>query len=100
MQHSPQANAHSNYDLAHDSLTGGACVGTGEELQGQQEVLQNQLQEAAVQLSTRRRAAAGKLKAAVETCLSSLAMSGSQFSAEICWRAAEQVGSMTAAYHE
>lgn len=62
-----------------------------EELQEQHQVLQQQLQETALQLSLDRRAGAGKLKAAVEACLTNLAMSGSQFAAEVSWQAMQQV---------
>ena len=62
-----------------------------DELQEQHKILNQQLQEAALQLSLGRRAGAGKLKAAVEACLANLAMSGSQFAAEISWQVAQQV---------
>jgi len=51
---------------------------------------QQQLQEAAVQLSLRRQAAGGKLKAAVEKCLAELAMQDSQFDVDLTWHEAQQ----------
>ncbi|KAA6423340.1 MAG: hypothetical protein FRX49_06792 [Trebouxia sp. A1-2] len=53
--------------------------GQEEQLQEQVATQQQQLQEAAMQLSLRRQAAGGKLKAAVEKCLAELAMQDSQF---------------------
>ena len=51
---------------------------------------QQQLQEAAMQLSLRRQAAGGKLKAAVEKCLAELAMQDSQFDVDLTWPEAQQ----------
>ena len=53
--------------------------------------LQGKLAEAGAQLAVKRRAAAGKLRAAVESCLADLAMAGSRFDVRICWQAATQV---------
>lgn len=68
------------------------CVLTGQEEQLQEQVAtqQQQLQEAAMQLSLRRQAAGGKLKAAVEKCLAELAMQDSQFDVDLTWPAAQQ----------
>ena len=62
-----------------------------EELQQDHKVQQQQTQEAALQLSIGRRAGAGKLKAAVEACLTNLAMNESQFDATFTWQPSEQV---------
>ena len=47
---------------------------------------------AAVDLSCRRRAAAGHLRVAVEACLAELAMAGSRFDVRIGWEPWPQVG--------
>ena len=65
-------------------------IGQEEELQEQVATQQQQLQEAAVQLSLRRQAAGGKLKAAVEKCLAELAMQDSQFDVDLTWPEAQQ----------
>ncbi|KAL0049069.1 hypothetical protein WJX82_005500 [Trebouxia sp. C0006] len=64
--------------------------GQEEELQEQVATQQQHLQEAAVQLSLRRQAAGGKLKAAVEKCLAELAMQDSQFDVDLTWPEAQQ----------
>ncbi|KAL0031413.1 hypothetical protein WJX79_009850 [Trebouxia sp. C0005] len=64
--------------------------GQEEQLQEQVATQQQQLQEAAMQLSLRRQAAGGKLKAAVEKCLAELAMQDSQFDVDLTWPAAQQ----------
>lgn len=53
--------------------------------------LQQKLAEVGTQLGLRRREAAGKLRAAVEACLTDLAMAGSRFDVRISWQAAKQV---------
>ena len=53
--------------------------------------LEQKLAEAGVLLGVKRRAAAGKLRAAVETCLADLAMAGSRFDVRISWQAAHKV---------
>ena len=53
--------------------------------------LQEKLAEAGTRLGVRRRAAAGRLRAAVEACLSDLAMAGSRFDVRISWQAAAEV---------
>jgi len=65
-------------------------IGQEEELQEQVATQQQHLQEAAVQLSLRRQAAGGKLKAAVEKCLAELAMQDSQFDVALTWPEAQQ----------
>ena len=47
--------------------------------------LKGQLAQDALQLSQRRRAAAGSLRAAVECCLADLSMAGSRFDVRIGW---------------
>ena len=47
--------------------------------------LKVELAQEAVQLSQRRRAAAGSLRAAVEACLADLSMAGSRFDVRIGW---------------
>ena len=47
--------------------------------------LKAELAQEAVQLSLRRRAAAGSLRAAVESCLADLSMAGSRFDVRIGW---------------
>ncbi|KAL0026315.1 hypothetical protein WJX77_010508 [Trebouxia sp. C0004] len=64
--------------------------GQEEELQEQVAIQQQQLQEAAVQLSLQRQAAGGKLKAAVEKCLAELAMQNSQFDVDLTWHEGQQ----------
>ena len=68
-------------------------VFTGQEEELQEQVAtqqQQQLQEAAVQLSLQRQAAGGKLKATVEKCLAELAMQDSQFDVDLTWLEAQQ----------
>ncbi|KAK9798188.1 hypothetical protein WJX73_001384 [Symbiochloris irregularis] len=52
--------------------------------------LQEKLAAVGVQLGGRRRAAAGKLRAAVESCLADLAMAGSRFDVRIGWQPSAQ----------
>ncbi len=73
-----------------DPYTWSVLTGQEEELQEQVATQQQQLQEAAVQLSLRRQAAGGKLKAAVEKCLAELAMQDSQFDVHLTWPEAQQ----------
>ena len=65
-------------------------VGQQEEVQEQVAAQQRQLLEAALQLSSRRREAGGKLKAAVEQCLAELAMQDSQFDVDLTWLPTQQ----------
>ena len=62
-----------------------------EELLQGHKLQQQQMQEAALQLSIGRRAGAGKLKAAVEACLTNLAMNESQFDVTFTWQPSAQV---------
>ena len=73
-----------------DDHTWFVLSGQEEELQEQVATQQQQLQEAAMQLSLRRQAAGGKLKAAVEKCLAELAMRDSQFDVDLTWLEAQQ----------
>lgn len=66
-------------------------AGREEELKVQRATQLRQLQEAAGQLSMRRREGGKKLKAAVESCLGSLAMAASHFAVELAWRPTQQV---------
>lgn len=50
------------------------------------------LAQEATQLSQRRRAAAGALRAAVESCLADLSMAGSRFDVRIGWEESLKVG--------
>ena len=50
--------------------------------------LQHELAAAAVQLSSRRREAAGRLRAAVEGCLADLGMGGCRFDVMLRWQPA------------
>ena len=74
----------------HESSYLVVLTGQEEELQEQVATQQQQLQEAAMQLSLRRQAAGGKLKAAVEKCLAELAMQDSQFDVDLTWLEAQQ----------
>ena len=65
-------------------------AGQQEEVQEQVAAQQRQLLEAALQLSSRRREAGGKLKAAVEQCLAELAMQDSQFDVDLTWLPIQQ----------
>ena len=65
-------------------------AGQQEEVQEQVAAQQRQLLEAALQLSSRRREAGGKLKAAVEQCLAELAMQDSQFDVDLTWLPTQQ----------
>lgn len=53
--------------------------------------LQAELSSTALELSARRQDAAGRLRAAVEHCLSDLAMAGTRFDVRISWQQAPQV---------
>ena len=55
------------------------------EVQAAVRQLKGELAHEAAQLSARRRAAAGALRAAVEGCLADLAMAGSRFDVRIGW---------------
>ena len=68
-------------------------AGQQEEVQEQVAAQQRQLLEAALQLSSRRREAGGKLKAAVEQCLAELAMQDSQFDVDLTWLPTQQAWS-------
>ena len=67
-------------------------AGQEEELQQQLAAQQQQLREAAMQLSLQRQAAGKKLKTAVESCLAQLAMEGCGFEVNIAWRKSQEVG--------
>jgi len=73
-----------------DCHTWFVLTGQEEELQEQVATQQQQLQEAAMQLSLQRQAAGGKLKSAVEKCLAELAMQDSQFDVDLAWREGQQ----------
>lgn len=57
--------------------------------------LKAELAQEAVQLSLRRRAAAGSLRAAVERCLADLSMAGSRFDVCIGWEEYPKVRPLT-----
>ena len=68
-----------------DALSG---AGNKDAQQAEAIALQHELAAAAVQLSSRRRAAAGRLRAAVEGCLADLAMGGCRFDVMLRWQPA------------
>lgn len=68
------------------------CAGQEEELHQQLAAQQQQLREAATQLSLQRRAAGKKLKTAVESCLAQVAMEGCEFDVNIAWSKSHEVG--------
>lgn len=74
-------------------------LGQEEELQQQLAAQQQQLREAATQLSLQRRAAGKKLKTAVESCLAQLAMEGCEFEVDIAWRKSQKVRSCLLAWY-
>lgn len=65
-----------------------AAAGNKTAQQAEANALQHELAAAAVQLSSRRREAAGRLRAAVEGCLADLAMGGCRFDVMLRWQPA------------
>ena len=63
-------------------------------MQARARQLKAALAQEALQLSQRRRAAAGYLRAAVESCLADLSMAGSRFDVRIGWEEHAKVGSL------
>ena len=70
------------------------CTGNRGEVQARVRQLKAELAQEALQLSQRRRAAAGSLRAAVESCLADLSMAGSRFDVRIGWEEHAKVGSL------
>ena len=63
----------------------GLPAGKRGDIQARERQLKTELAQEAVQLSRRRRAAAGSLRTAVEACLADLSMAGSRFDVRIGW---------------
>lgn len=74
------------------------CIAAGQrgDIEAEAGRLRGEAAAAAVALSGRRRAAAGHLRMAVESCLADLAMAGSRFDVRIGWESLPQVRRRTA----
>jgi len=67
------------------------CLLQQEEWEAQLEILKRELQRDVIELSRRRREAAGRMGSGVESCLKDLSMSRSHFDVCITWREAKEV---------
>ena len=76
------------------------CAGNRGDVQARVRQLKSELAQEALQLSQRRRAAAGSLRAAVESCLADLSMAGSRFDVRIGWEEHAKVGSLCTCHKE
>ena len=76
------------------------CAGNRGEVQARVRQLKAKLAQEALQLSQRRRAAAGSLRAAVESCLADLSMAGSRFDVRIGWEEHAKVGSLCTSHKQ
>lgn len=74
----------------------GGPAGKRGDVQATVRQLKAELAQEAVQLSQRRRAAAGSLRAAVEACLADLSMAGSRFDVRIGWEEHPKVSAVRA----